>query len=45
MVNGVIKGGRQQDSVKAGRVKIPDAPGIGIELKAELMKVFEKLIV
>jgi L-alanine-DL-glutamate epimerase-like enolase superfamily enzyme len=29
--------------VEHGRVHLPDAPGIGIELKAELMKVFEQL--
>lgn len=29
--------------VEGGRVRLPDAPGIGIELKAELMKVFRSL--
>ena len=29
--------------VENGRVRLPDAPGIGIELKAELMKVFQSL--
>ena len=29
--------------VERGRVRIPDAPGIGIEGKAELMKVFERI--
>ena len=30
--------------VEKGRVRIPDSPGIGIERKAELMKVFRALI-
>ena len=29
--------------IELGRVKLPDAPGIGIELKAELMEVFDDL--
>lgn len=29
--------------VENSRVRLPDAPGIGIELKAELMKVFQSL--
>ncbi|MBI3960652.1 MAG: hypothetical protein HY328_17725 [Chloroflexi bacterium] len=29
--------------VENGRVRIPDAPGIGIELKGNLMKFFETL--
>jgi L-alanine-DL-glutamate epimerase-like enolase superfamily enzyme len=30
--------------VEQGLVRIPDAPGIGIELKAELMKVYRSLV-
>ncbi|MBA3440801.1 MAG: mandelate racemase/muconate lactonizing enzyme family protein [Pyrinomonadaceae bacterium] len=29
--------------VEGGRVRLPDAPGIGIELKADLMRVYELL--
>ena len=29
--------------VEGGRVRLPNAPGIGIELKAELMRVFTPL--
>jgi hypothetical protein len=31
-------------SVLNGKVRLPDAPGIGIETKAELMKVYEGLL-
>ncbi len=30
--------------VENGKVRLPDAPGIGIEEKANLMPVYEKLI-
>lgn len=30
--------------VEKGRVPLPDAPGIGIELKADLMKIFQSLV-
>ena len=30
-------------SVENSRVRLPDVPGIGIELKADLMKVFQSL--
>ncbi|MEM7368130.1 MAG: mandelate racemase/muconate lactonizing enzyme family protein [Bacteroidota bacterium] len=31
-------------SVRNGKVALPDAPGIGIELKQELMKIFQSLL-
>jgi L-alanine-DL-glutamate epimerase-like enolase superfamily enzyme len=31
-------------TVERGRVRLPDAPGIGIELKADLMRVFRPLV-
>lgn len=30
--------------VENGRVRVPDAPGIGIELKAELYREFKQLL-
>jgi L-alanine-DL-glutamate epimerase-like enolase superfamily enzyme len=30
--------------VENGRVRLPEVPGIGIETKAELMKVFAPLV-
>jgi len=30
--------------VEGGRVRLPDAPGIGIELKSDLLREYEKLL-